>query len=116
MHLDRDGHVVPLTVFPRDRLFHTPLPLDALYNTRFDTVRLLQVERALLQSPVAPPGDMVAPKDQCHPLGGKLFQQQPAQYPGAGTDLQDQARLRQEGADDPGGDVLVVQEVLSEFC
>jgi len=48
LHLDRDGHVLPITVFPRQHLFHTPLPLDQLYATRFDSVRLLQVERASL--------------------------------------------------------------------
>jgi len=41
LHLDRDGHVLPITVFPRQHLFHTPLPLDQLYATRFDSVRLL---------------------------------------------------------------------------
>jgi hypothetical protein len=73
LHLDRDGHVLPLTVFPRDRLFHTPLSLDTLYSTRFDTVRLLQVERALLRSPAEGPGEMVAPGELCHPLGPLLW-------------------------------------------
>lgn len=73
LHLDRGGHVLPLTVFPRDRLFHCPLSLEALYATRFDSVRLLQVERSLLRSPTGAPGEMLAPAALCHPLGPLLW-------------------------------------------
>lgn len=73
LHLDRDGHVLPLTVFPRERLFHTPLPLEALYATRFDTVQLLQVEPALLHAPTQGRDDMAAPAELCHPLGPLLW-------------------------------------------
>ncbi len=73
LHLDRDQHVLPLTVFPRERLFHTPLPLDTLYATRFDSVRLLQVERAVLRAPGGRAEDLVAPADQCHALGPLLW-------------------------------------------
>ncbi|WP_309626642.1 hypothetical protein [Methylibium sp.] len=73
VHLDRDGHVLPLTVFPRERLFHTPLPLESLYSTRFDTVQLLQVERALLLAPGQLPAEMAAPSLLCHPLGPLLW-------------------------------------------
>lgn len=73
LHLDRDGHVLPLTVFPRERLFHTPLPIDTLYATRFDTVQLLQVERALLHAPGTRSADMTAAPAQCHPLGPLLW-------------------------------------------
>lgn len=73
LHIDRDGHVLPLTVFPHARLFHTPLPLELLYNTRFDTARLLQVERALLHAPREPASDMSAPAALCHPLGPLLW-------------------------------------------
>lgn len=73
LHLDRDGHVLPLTVFPREHLFHTPLPLEALYATRFDTVQLLQVEQALLHAPNRGRDDMAAPAEMCHPLGPLLW-------------------------------------------
>lgn len=73
LHLDRDGHVLPLTVFPRERLFHTPLSLESLYATRFDTVQLLQVERALLHAPGQQPPEMAAPAALCHPLGPLLW-------------------------------------------
>jgi len=73
LHLDRDGHVLPITVFPRQHLFHTPLPLDQLYATRFDSVRLLQVERAMLQPPADPPDELSAPAAMCHPLGPLLW-------------------------------------------
>lgn len=73
LHIDRDGHVLPLTVFPRERLIHVPLTPQALYATRFDTARLLQVERALLEPPSETPGEMSAPVAQCHPLGRLLW-------------------------------------------
>ena len=73
LHLDRDGHVLPLTIFPRERLFHTPLSQESLYTTRFDTVQLLQVERALLHAPGEPPAEMAAPAALCHPLGPLLW-------------------------------------------
>jgi len=73
LHLDRDGQVLPITLFPRQHLFHTPLPLDQLYATRFDSVRLLQVERALLQPPADPPDELSAPAALCHPLGPLLW-------------------------------------------
>jgi hypothetical protein len=73
LHLSREGHVVPLTVFPQQRLFHTPLPLDDLLGTRFDEVSLLQAENAVLR----PPGDRIvelaAPEQQCHPLGQLIW-------------------------------------------
>ncbi|HXD07930.1 MAG TPA: hypothetical protein VN680_18030 [Burkholderiaceae bacterium] len=71
--LDRDGHVVPLTVFPRERMFHTPLPLASVLGMRMDSVRVLQVEPALLH----PPGDAdrarAASAERCHPLGPLLW-------------------------------------------
>jgi hypothetical protein len=73
LHLDRDGHVLPLTVFPRERLYHTPLSEDALYSTRFDSVRLLQIERALLHPPGDPEDELAAPAALCHPLGPLLW-------------------------------------------
>lgn len=73
LHLDRDGHVLPLTVFPRERLFHTPLPIETLYSTRYDTVQLLQVERALLHAPGRRSSEMTAAPHQCHPLGPLLW-------------------------------------------
>lgn len=74
LHLDRDDHVLPLTVFPRERLFHTPLPLEDLYATRFDSVRLIQIERALLRPPSSQPMDeMTAAAALCHPLAPLLW-------------------------------------------
>lgn len=75
LHVDRDAHVLPLTVFPNARLFHTPLSIESLYATRFDTVRLLQIERALLRPPRdgAPPDELCAPAALCHPLGPLLW-------------------------------------------
>jgi hypothetical protein len=63
IHLDREGFVVPLTVFPRERLFHSPLPMASLLEPSLANLRLLQVEPAVLK----PPGHMY------HPLGTLLW-------------------------------------------
>ena len=52
---------------------------------------------------------------QGKPAGRNFFQQQPAQDPGAGADLQHRTRLRQELLDYFGGDIFVMQEILAEF-
>ena len=53
IHFQCDDKVVPLTIFPLERLVHCPLPMDVLVERHLPTMRVLQVEPALL----CPPGD-----------------------------------------------------------
>jgi hypothetical protein len=50
IQLQLDERVVPLTVFPEERLVHCPLPMAQLLE-RSDALRVLHVEPALLQPP-----------------------------------------------------------------
>lgn len=73
IHLDRSGYVVPLTVFPRERLFHTPLPMSSLLAPGLAELKLLQVEPAVLKPPGHRHGELVAASHQYHPLGVLLW-------------------------------------------
>ena len=53
IYLECGDRVVPLTVFPQERLVYCPLPIDELIERHLPTMRVLQVEPALL----CPPGD-----------------------------------------------------------
>jgi hypothetical protein len=53
IHLQCGARVVPLTVFPYERLVHCPLPMHELLAGRLADLQVMQVEPALLR----PPGD-----------------------------------------------------------
>jgi len=53
IHLQSGEHVVPLTVFPEERLVHCPLAMVQLLAKPLTELRVLHVEPALLR----PPGD-----------------------------------------------------------
>jgi hypothetical protein len=56
IHLQWGEHVVPLTVFPEERLVHCPLTMDQLLGRPLTELRVMHVEPALLR----PPGDEVS--------------------------------------------------------
>ncbi len=74
VHLRSDEKVVPLTVFPQERLVHCPIEMDAFLASRLTEVEVLHVEPALLR----PPGDseraLVGDAHQYHPLGPVLWE------------------------------------------
>lgn len=51
IHLGLEAHVIPLTVFPVERLAHAPVPPDAVQALRLNALEVLQVEPALLGPP-----------------------------------------------------------------
>ncbi|HEX6704342.1 MAG TPA: hypothetical protein VF169_06235 [Albitalea sp.] len=53
IHLQCEERVVPLTVFPEERLVHCPMPLGQLLAKPLTELRVLHVEPAMLR----PPGD-----------------------------------------------------------
>jgi hypothetical protein len=73
IHLDREGFVVPLTVFPRERLFHSPLPMASLLEPSLANLRLLQVEPAVLKPPGHKHSELVGAAHLYHPLGTLLW-------------------------------------------
>jgi hypothetical protein len=66
--------VVPLTVFPQERLVHCPLDMAELIEKHLSSLRVLHIEEALLR----PPGDhdpaLVAEDHQHHALAPVLWE------------------------------------------
>ena len=72
IHLQHQFRVLPLTVFPSQRLMHCPIPVAALLGWRLTELRVLHVEPA----PAAPP-DLTEPAPDAHlyaPLGPLLWE------------------------------------------
>ena len=74
VHLQSDDKVVPLTVFPQERLVHCPIDMDAFLASRLTELQVLHVEPALLR----PPGDaeaaLVGDLHLYHPVGPLLWE------------------------------------------
>jgi hypothetical protein len=69
IHLGLDAHVIPLTVFPVERLAHCPLTAEQLQAMRLNAFEVLQVEPALLHAPGSAERTMVAEAALYGPLG-----------------------------------------------
>jgi hypothetical protein len=74
VHLQSGENVVPLTIFPLERLVHCPVELESLLELRLSELEVLHVEPALLR----PPGDaeeaLVGDLPLYHPLGQLLWE------------------------------------------
>jgi hypothetical protein len=68
IHLQREDRVVPLTIFPRERLAHCPLPLPDLLGPGLARLQVLHVEPAVLRPLDDPTPSLVAPVHEYHPL------------------------------------------------
>lgn len=68
VHTEHGRHVLPLTLFPRDRLLHAPMPLPALLDLRLDAFEVLQVEPAVLRPPRPGGRGPQADRARCAPL------------------------------------------------
>jgi hypothetical protein len=70
IHLGLEAHVIPLTVFPVERLAHAPMPPEPLLALRLNALEVLQVEPALLEPPGGRESALVAEAALYGPLGG----------------------------------------------
>jgi len=74
VHLQSGERVVPLTVFPQERLVHCPIDMESFVASRLTELDVLHVEPALLR----PPGDseqsLIGEQHQYHPLGELLWE------------------------------------------
>ncbi len=74
IQLHDEGRVVPLTVFPVERVAHCPMPMAQFLATRLTDLQVLHVEPAVLR----PPGDrersLVAEPALYAPLGPLLWE------------------------------------------
>jgi hypothetical protein len=74
VHLQSDDKVVPLTVFPQERVVHCPIDMDAFVASRLTELQVLHVEPALLRPPGDPEQSLVGDLHQYHPLGPLLWE------------------------------------------
>ena len=73
VHLKCGDKVVPLTVFPLERVAHCPLDLQALVERRREPLTVLQVEPALLRPPGDPEAALVGDLALYRPLTPLLW-------------------------------------------
>jgi hypothetical protein len=74
LHLQHDSLVVPLTVFPAERLVHCPLPWGRFLARDLPSLRVLQVEPALLHPPADRTSGLAAALDRVAPLNTVLWE------------------------------------------
>lgn len=69
IYLQHGEHVLPLTLFPLERLAHCPMPMVDFLAGNLAHLVVMRVEPSLLSAPGDPDGGMVAPRHFYHPLG-----------------------------------------------
>lgn len=72
-HLQCGDKVLPLTVFPRERVAHCVVDLQALVEERRELLAVLQVEPAVLRPPGDPEHCLVGEVQQYRPLSRLLW-------------------------------------------
>lgn len=74
VYLDADGLVLPLTVFPRQRLFHCPVDPQGFLHPRLHQLKVLRVEMAMLRPPGDDEEELIAPLERYFPIGPLLWE------------------------------------------
>lgn len=74
IHLQLGERVVPLTVFPEERLVHCPMPLDQLLEQPLTELRVMHVEPAMLRPPGDEASGLVGEHRLHFPLGPLLWE------------------------------------------
>lgn len=74
IHLQCGERVVPLTVFPHERLVHCPMDMNELVERHLPQLRVMHVEPALLRPPGDPVESLVGPARLHHPLAPLIWE------------------------------------------
>jgi hypothetical protein len=74
IHLQCEEQVVPLTVFPEERLVHCPMPMKQLLAKPLNALLVLHVEPALLRPPGDEESGLVGEERLHFPLGPLLWE------------------------------------------
>jgi hypothetical protein len=74
VHLQDEDRVVPLTVFPIERLVHCPVAMDQFLDGRLTELRVLHVEPAVLRPPGHRDSALVGEAAHYAPLGLLLWE------------------------------------------
>ena len=73
IHLQCGERVVPLTVFPHERLVHCPMDMQELVDRHLPELRVMHVEPALLRPPGDPVESLVGPAHLHHALSPLMW-------------------------------------------
>lgn len=73
IHLQCAERVVPLTVFPRERLVHSPMEIGELIDRHLPELQVLDLEPAMLRPPGDKARDLVGEARLHHPLTPLLW-------------------------------------------
>jgi hypothetical protein len=74
IYLQCADRVVPLTVFPEERLVHCPMELDELVERHLPQLRVMHLEPATLRPPGDTERDLVGDMRQYHPIAPLLWE------------------------------------------
>ncbi|MES2889951.1 MAG: hypothetical protein V4739_18300 [Pseudomonadota bacterium] len=73
MQLHCGQHVVPLTVFPQERLAYSPLPMEELLSMPMHEMRVIHIEPAALHPPHSGDDNPIGQPQLYHPLAPLLW-------------------------------------------
>jgi hypothetical protein len=74
IYLQCSGRVLPLTVFPHERLVHCPMDLNEFIEQHLPQVRVMHVEPAILRPPGDPERELIGDSRLYHPLTPLLWE------------------------------------------
>ena len=74
VYLQCADRVVPLTVFPDERLVHCPMELPEFLERYLAQLRVMHLEPATLRPPGDPERDLIADSRQYHPIAPLLWE------------------------------------------
>jgi hypothetical protein len=74
IHLQCDERVVPLTIFPDERLAHCPLTMNQLFAKQLTSLHVMHVEPSVLRPPGDPQHELVGDERLHFPLGPLLWE------------------------------------------
>ncbi|MED5620814.1 hypothetical protein [Ideonella sp. BN130291] len=74
IHLQCDDKVVPLTLFPMERLAHCPVPMAEFLACKLAELQVMHVEPAMLRPPGDPVKSLVGELHLYHPLAPVTWQ------------------------------------------
>ena len=74
VHLQSGDKVIPLTIFPHERLVHCPMPVEDLQASRLTDLFVLHVEPATLRPPGDSEASLVGDRHLYRPLGPLLWE------------------------------------------
>jgi hypothetical protein len=74
IHLEDDEHIVPLTIFPSERLVHCAMQMEQLLARRLDALRVLHLEPPILRPPGHPDRLRIGAPELHAPIGPLLWE------------------------------------------